>query len=221
MKKGFLKSVCSCIALAALSVTAGYSQEAYTKSFEKTYSNKNYLKLTHRNGPLEIRRSNDGQLKVMATISLRAKSEADANAVFSHFDFGTDELGDRLEISSSFETRRWQSNNGVIRIEFEDRTKVNDIKDLKIELIAFVPPLEVLKASNRYGLIKIDEGSAKDLFIQLYDGKLETQNILGELTLDMKYSKASIGDFVQVRICEADEDNLYGHINAGSVIPLA
>ena len=80
----------------------------------------------------------------------------------------------------------------------------------------YTPNLEKLKLSQKYGLINIVENTTENLFIKLYDGELETQDVIGDLNLEMKYSKAEIGDVEKGQVVLLDSKFYSGNI--GSLI---
>lgn len=170
-------------------------QEQFQEKYEKVFENKTGLKINHRNGPIEIIPSPDGKVRVTTEISMKAESSKDAQVVFDHFKLESEEVGSRCSVNTSVKIKRWQSNNDRIRIEFEDGQKVQNIRDLTIKMVVYVPKLKDLKVSNRYGDIKLSEDTYQDLNIQLYNGNLDIPEVLeGELVLELKYSKANIGD---------------------------
>ncbi len=188
----------------------GYSQaqQKFEKTFQEIFDDKNYIKVDHRNGPIEVLPSTDGKVTIKAILSLKARTPEDAQIVFDHFTIDTDELGDRSSVSTSFKTRKWQSNNGVVRIEFEDRQKVKDIRDLNIKMEIYTPKLRELHIANRYGDVKLAEETHDDLSVTLYSGNLEASDIKGNLELELKYSKANIGNFKDASL-ELYDSKLY------------
>ena len=187
-------------ALTVFGVGSLIAQERYEKTFKEVFENKNYVQINHRNGPIEILPASDGKVTITAEISVKAQSPEDAQTVFNHFIIEADGLGDRSTVNTSFKTKKWQSNNGNIRIEFEDGQRVKDIKDLTIKMLVYLPKLKELKLANRYGDIKIDEGTYQDLMVNLYNGTLEVEDIEGEFDLVLKYGKAKVGDMINSNI---------------------
>lgn len=185
------------ILLFLLSIVAGptIGQQAFSKKYEESFENVDFAKLKHRNGLLQIRKSDDGKLKVTATISLTAGSQTEADVVFDHFKLDSDQLGDRVSIETEFKTKKWNSNNGVANITFVDGARVKDIRDLKIDFVVYTPKLEELAVEHKYGPIKIEDDLAEELKLELYEGRLEAENVEGRFFLDMKYSKAVVGNF--------------------------
>ena len=186
------------------------AQQHYEKEFKEVFDNKDYLKINHRNGPIEILASEDDKLTIIVEISMKAESEGTAQVIFDQFNVESEDLGGRHAVSTSFKTRRWQSNNGNIRIEFEDGKKVKDIRDLNIKMVAYLPKLKELDIANRYGDIKIAQETYRDLGIELYNGNLEVEDVLdGEFELDLKYGKARVGDLADAEI-EIYDSKLFG-----------
>ena len=210
MKRNSTKRIFSLPGILLLAFLAGpftsAAQQTFSKKLEKVFKNVRMVKLAHRNGPVKIMKSRDKNFRITANISLKAESESDANIVFGHVELDADQLGDRLGLETKFATRNWNSNNGSIRIEFADGTKVRNISDLEIEVVVYSPELKELKVDHRYGSLQIAEGLTTNMGVKLYEGRLETADVRGQLDLDLKYSKASIGNFGSADIILYDSE---------------
>lgn len=171
------------------------AQEEQQKTINKSFSGKRKVTVTHRYGPLNVEKSNDGQVKFVATLSARTKDPGDMPLLEKQFDVEFTENGDQVQIKTVFDIENWNSRNEIISLKFKDGSKLNQVKDLKISFTLQVPDLEELKLENKYDEINIKEDIKTNLEVVLYDGRLQTANIDGQFTIDTKYSKGSIGNF--------------------------
>lgn len=173
----------------------GTAQEEQQKTISKAFSGKERVVITHRYGPLQVEKSTDGQVKLVASLSARTKEPGDMQLLENQFDLDINESGDLLEVTTKFDIENWNSRNDIISLKFKDGSRLKQVKDLKITFTLQIPDLQALKLANKYDEINILEDINTDLEIVLYDGRLKTANIQGTLTVDTKYSKGSIGNF--------------------------
>lgn len=173
----------------------GTAQEEQQKTINKAFSGKERVSITHRYGPLQVEKSTDGQVKLVATLSARTKEAGDMQLLEKQFDLEIIESGDLLEVKTKFDIENWNSRNDIISLKFKDGSRLKQVKNLKITFKLQIPNLQALKLANKYDEINILEDINTDLEIVLYDGRLKTANIQGTLTVDTKYSKGSIGNF--------------------------
>ena len=214
MRKLNVKLYCSYIwigVLYCLTIPGLHGQEEYSKSIDQSFANIEYLKVNHLNGDLIVRPSKDNQCHIMVKLSLVTNNEADANAVFNHYELESDENGNRLHLKSSFLTNEVNTVNGKTKITFKDGQTVRQIRDFSIEMILEIPPMEVLALANKYGSIQFQTTTLQNLSVELYDGELHAGNIEGQLDLQMKYSKGYLGNFGSANI-----DSYDSRIKAGN-----
>lgn len=182
--------------LATLMLPASLNaQVERTKTFKKNFSGKQLVEVSHRHGPLIVKKSTDGQLRIDAAVKVIAKDESDAEAVLKYFDVEVKETGNEVSIITDLSIKNWNNSNGRIDIRFDDGKKVNDLKDLDVKFILYVPQLKQLKVGNRYDDIEIEEGVQADVIVKLYSGRLKAGNLSGNLGIDAKYSKAKVGNY--------------------------
>ena len=186
--------------LCCMAVSALHSQEEYSKSFNKSFSDIEFLKVEHLNGDLIVRSSKDNQCRIIVNINLIANKEADANIVFNEYELESVENGNRLHLKSLFPTKEMNTVSGKTKITFKNGQTVRQIRDFSIEMTLEIPPMEVLALGNRYGSIQFQTNAQQNLSIELYDGELHAGNINGQLDLQMKYSKGYLGDFGSANI---------------------
>ena len=173
----------------------GTAQEEQQKTISKAFSGKQRVAITHRYGPLQVEKSTDGQVKLVATLSARTKEAGDMQLLEKQFDLEITDSGDLLEVKTQFDIENWNSRNDIISLKFKDGSRLKQVKNLKITFTLQIPDLQSLKLANKYDEINILEDINTDLEIVLYDGRLKTADILGALSMDTKYSKGTIGNF--------------------------
>jgi len=174
-------------------------QEEYTKDIKKTFQARSIVELTHQYGPVAIKRSSDGEVRYEAQLQLEASDGATAQKAFDQFalnaDVRGDASGDLLDLVTVFPVKDWNNRNGRIQVKFKDGTKLSNIKNLTIKATLYLPAVEELRVANKYESIEIVDPIDAALRIKLYSGRIEAREIMGDLELDMKYSKGEIGNF--------------------------
>ncbi len=169
-------------------------QDFFSKKFDKVLNGAPSVNFSHKNGPLTVLIAPDDKIKVEAEISFAAKNAADAEILFNRFRIVADQFQGQLNLLTNFDIKSWSSSNGKTQLVFNDGKKVENIKDLSIAVVLYLPEIDKLKLSQKYGAIALKGVSPKDLLIKLYDGKLEAETIEGNFYLEMKYSKADLKD---------------------------
>lgn len=197
--------------LLLLCCTTLLAQVERTKNINQSFSGKNIVEVTHKHGPIVVKKSTDGQVRLEAAISIKAKSEADAQLVLNHFSIDMNEAGNRLSLQTKLETKNWNTNNGRTKITFANGDKVEDIQNLKINYVLYIPKLEQLSLENKYEDIRIEDNLAANLVVKLYSGKLESKDIQGNLNLNLKYGKAFVGNIGDAEIDLYDSDVQFGN----------
>ena len=180
------------IAMIALVTSPVFGQEVFTKKFDEVFESTRLVTLDHKNGPLTVLPSKDGKIKLVAEISFIANNVEDSEILFDHFKIISDQYQDQLNLQTSFDIKSWSTSRGRTRLIFSNGKRVENIKDLSIKVELFLPEIDKLKLSQKYGPIVLGKVPAKDLFIKLYDGQLSAQEVRGKLNLVMKYSKAEL-----------------------------
>ena len=180
--------------LAVLFLIPNFSdaQTSRTKEFKKEYSGKSRVKVSHRGGPLIVKKSEDGKVRAHAKIMVAAKDEETIDAVLERFQLDDDRGGSTLDLNLRLKTKNWITVNGVIKLEFEDGMKVKGIKKIETEFTLWIPDLEALDLKNKYSEITVEPNIKGHLNVEMHSGKFYAQDVEGELHLDMKYSKAYV-----------------------------
>jgi hypothetical protein len=188
------------LALMIVLQVPGFAKEYKSKTISKTLDAKPNMYVLHKYGPLQIEGSTDGKVHFEATLTFDASSEADANKVFEHFDIRVGEAGNEIVLETDFDVRSWNQSFGTITLKFNDGDKVKNISKLKINMVVKIPKIEYLKLKNKYDKIKVFNSLDHDLEVELYEGQLNTKNVMGKLNLALKYSQADIGNFDQAKV---------------------
>lgn len=206
------------IALLCL-ITLGLSaQVERDKRIEKTFSGKEMVSMEHRYGPLTVMAASDGQVRLEASIAVKAKNEEDAQSVLDHFDISISESGKSLLLKTDFAVSNWSSTNNSTKLKFDDGKKVSDLKDLEIKAVLYVPKLQELTLKNKYDNIDIQDNLTTDLNVELHSGRVKAGNIGGKLQLDMKYSKGTFGNFEDAQLALYDCELEFG---SGATVSLS
>lgn len=192
-----------------------HAQKEQTKEFEEEYSGKTKLEIAHHRGPLTIKKSQDGKIKVYVKMTVSAKDESTIEALFNKFEIKDSGGGERLRLDLEFQTSSWVTINGVSKIKFSDGTTIKGLKDFKSEFTVWIPDLESLSLETKYDEINVEPDLAGDLAVKLHSGKLYAQNVKGNLSLEMKYGKAQLKNVGDAEIDLYDTDIELG--NAGKV----
>lgn len=201
-----MKNAFNILILCFLVANFSFAQGEQEKSINKSFSGKQQVSVTHRYGPLQVVKSGDGQVRMTATLSAQTKEAGDMALLEKQFDLEIVESANLLDIKTKFDIENWNSRNGIISLKFKDGLRLKQVKDLKISFLLEVPDLQQLSLANKYDEILIRENLSADLHVSLYDGRLQTANISGQLTIDTKYSKGSIGDFANGELKFYDSD---------------
>ncbi len=201
-----MKNAFNILILCLLVTSLAFGQEAQKKTITKVFSGKQRVSVTHRYGPLQVVKSGDGQLRFTAVLSARTKEPGDMELLEKQFDLEIIESTSILDIKTHFQIENWNSRNGIISLKFRDGSKLKQVKDLEIGFLLEVPDLEELSLANKYDEIIIKEDINADLNVNLYDGRLQTANLGGQLKLETKYSKGSIGNFTNGELNFYDSD---------------
>lgn len=174
----------------------GFAQIERTKKVDRSFSGKNEVVLTNRNGPIKVKKSSDGKVHIHSELVVKAKTEEAVDAVFAHYELEVNEQGEWLELNTSMgpNYQRVQTNR-IQWIKFGDGPKIKGVHDFSITTTLEVPgDLKSLKLENKYDDIRIEDELSGDLTVDLYSGKLSAKNVSGDLELKMKYSEARLGE---------------------------
>jgi len=208
-----MKSIYKIVGIAILLSTATFLQAQIekTKTFSGEFSDLSELVINHRRGPLNVRKSKDGKTRYEAKVSIQTKDEESAAMMLERMELKEDKFDKKMEVFTNFNIENWTTINGKTTIKFKDGTKVKGIKEVKIEMVVYVGKLEKLQLENKYDEINIHDDLATNLSIELHSGKLRCVNYSGEVSMEMKYSKADLGNMVDLKMDIYDSDIVMGN----------
>jgi hypothetical protein len=189
------------------------AQVERSKTVKKDFTGVKELQVSHRYGPLMVKKSTDGKVKMDAVLTVKAKKEEDVEIVLEHFDIKINQSGDRLMLETNFSVENWNTRNGITGIRFEDGEKVKNLKDIDVRFVLSVPSLKKLNLGNKYDDIEIEEGIQANVFIKQYSGRIKAGNIKGDLSMDAKYTKARFGNFKNGKLELYDCEMVFGSGN--------
>ena len=194
------------------------AQVTRNKRVNKSFSAKKVVSMDHRYGPLIVRAATDGQVRIEAEITVKAQKEEDAQLVLDEFDIAANESGSTLNLVTDFDVSSWEQNNSRIKLKFKKGKKVTNLKEVKIDIVLYVPALEELRLKNKYDNIEVKDNLAGDLALELYSGRFEVGNVGGALEMKLKYSKGKMGNFVNANLDLYDSEVEFGNGSAVSLV---
>jgi len=187
-----------------------------TKTYSGEYEQLQKLVINHRRGTLNVHQSTDGKFRFEATILIKAKDEAAAQMMIDRFKLTEEVFDNELEVSSNFDITNWSTINGKTKIKFKDGTKISGIREVEVNMVAYVPEMESLKLKNRYDEIKIHDDIGGNILVDLHSGKLRCVDMKNtNLNLKLKYSKAFLKNIADSKMDIYDSDIEMG--NAGKI----
>lgn len=198
-----------CLLLISTQLTFG--QGTPIKTVEESYDAKENISITHRYGPLRVLPATNNKVALTVKLYGEAKDQEDLETLKRYFKCEMSESSSELEVITHFKVRNWNSNNGNIKLELEDGTRIRNLRNLKIEATVYVPSSSRLKVSNKYDEIQIESGTKNDLAINIYSGRINVGDISGQLALEAKYSKGKIGNFQDAELKIYDSDLQFGN----------
>ena len=151
------------------------------------------VQISHQKGALHVKKSLTNKVEVRLYVSVSGKREADAVALLDMIKIEHNRNGkSHIEISTKTNAINWSKKDGVSTVEIKGGSKLRGIEEIQVDMEVSVPEGVNLKLMNKYNNITLEEIKA-DVEIKNYNGNIETQNIDGDLKLDLKYGIATIG----------------------------
>ncbi|PHN04155.1 hypothetical protein CRP01_23450 [Flavilitoribacter nigricans DSM 23189 = NBRC 102662] len=194
------------LAVAVMSLTPLFGQGNPIKTIEESYAAKANVRISHRYGPLKVVPATNGKVGVSVKLFGEASDQEDLETLKRYFKCELTESSNDLEVVTHLKVRNWNNRNGVTRLELEDGTRINNLRNLKIEATVSVPASSKLFVSNKYDEILIESGVKNNLAIDIYSGRINVGNVGGSLALKAKYSKGKLGNFEDADLEIYDSD---------------
>jgi len=184
------------------------------------------LNLENKYGTVSLETWDRPEMEVHLTIKVKASSESKAEEIFDMIDVSMSSDDDEVEIATVFDT---DYNDGgwwdkLFGDSYEGKYEVNyDVK---------LPSHSRLMLTNKYGHIHIkDDMIGKATIVNKY-GNIYTQNIAGDVRIDLGYGDAKLGavqgldlevKYSKVYVAEANDAKMltkYSSIKAGQLSSL-
>jgi hypothetical protein len=194
------------------SAGALFAQTEKKRTIEKIFDGKTALWAEHQYGDLILKRGTGGQIKAVLTITGASKNEAELTQFLDEFELlGTEAPDNKVDIKTSGQIKNWKTLNGRSTIKFCDGQSYSGIQKFNMTLEIFVPKLRYATLENKYAAIKAEDGTAENLEIKLYDGAITAPGNFENLSLDIKYSKGTIGNYTNCNAQMYDSDVRMGN----------
>ncbi len=187
-----------------------------TKTYEKTFTTNESteINLHNRRGNIRIVQIDGSEAKLEVNLTVRGDNATEIQKVFDHFTLDIKNSGNIIDVRSDDQIKSWSQINTLFhnsnKIKFEDRTIANDIEELEVDMVLYIPKIAKLSTDNKYHDVSFSD-LACDLSVSLYSGKLKGDNIDGNLNLELKYGSVNIGAFK-----DGDIDIYDSKYNSGS-----
>lgn len=197
MKKELMKNLCRIICMVGL-ILVHFNLSAQiekVKTIDESFAVQKgaLVQISHQKGDLHVKKSLTNKVEVRLYVSVSGKREADAVALLDMIEIEHNGNGkSHIEISTKTNAINWSKRDGVSTVEIKGGRKLRGIEEIQVDMEVSVPEGVNLKLMNKYNDITLEEIKA-DVEIKNYNGNVETQNIDGDLKLDLKYGNATIG----------------------------
>ncbi len=184
------------------------------KVYSEAFSRIREAQVNHRYGDLLVIPATDGQLRYEATLSLEGEA-GEAQKVFNHFQVEKKATGDGIVLISTFGGfSQKKTITGKSIITFADGVRVKDIRNLKVKMILYVPPLQTLRLENKYADMELAAGvNPEQLRVRIDNGKLRSADLTSKLELEIKYGEAEIKSLVDAELEVYDSELEIGSAN--------
>jgi hypothetical protein len=163
------------------------------------------IDLSNMSADLKINTTNENTVSIKTDIKVEGKSKEDVDKVIKAIENFKFELsGNTLEIDTRF--YKSMMNTGFkSTMTLLDGEKA-DIKEFEVRHELYIPKTAVLKLDNKYSDVEIQDLDGEADF-SLYSTTINAGNFgAGKTKLDMKYSKAYMGNFKNVDFNLYDSD---------------
>ncbi len=197
MKKELMKNLCRTICMVGL-ILVHFNLSAQiekVKTIDKSFAVQKgaLIQISHQKGDLYVKKSMTNKVEARLYVSVTGNREADAVALLDMIDIENNgNSKSRLELSTKTNAVNWSKINGVSTVEIKGGSKLRGIEEMQVDMEVSVPEGVSLRLMNKYNNISLGEIKA-DVEIKNYNGNVETQDIDGDLKLDLKYGNATLG----------------------------
>jgi len=198
MKKELMKNLCRSFCIVGLLLVHFNlsAQIEKTKTIDESFVVQKgaLVQISHQKGALHVKKSLTNKVETRLYVSVVGNREQDAEQMLNTITIEHQENGrSSLEISTKTNTTNWNKINGVSTVSLKGGSKLKGIEEVLIDMEVAVPEGVSLQLVNKYHNITLEEIKA-DVEIKNYNGNVETQDIEGDLKLELKYGDATIGN---------------------------
>lgn len=198
MKKELMKNLCRVICMVGLILVHFnlFAQIEKAKTIDESFAVQKgaLVQISHQKGAMHVKKSMTNKVEVRLYVLVVGDREEDVEEMLNTINIQHYENGrSQLEITTKTNTTNWVKVNGVSTVKLSSGTKLKGIQEIQVDMEVSVPEGVNLKLMNKYNDITLAEIKA-DVEITNYNGNIETQNIEGDLKMDLKYGNATIGN---------------------------
>lgn len=193
-----------------------------TKTFGKFFevTEATIVDLEHHNGDIEIFQTDEIKGKVEVELIVRGDVKEDLQMILDKYELSIRTSGNTQRISSDTNiksryvvTTGWLFTKTKRGIEFDDGDEINSkVDDIICRMTVYIPKVKLLKVENKHNDIVLDHLDS-DVELTLFDGNLESQDLTGSMTLNMKHGNADLGDFENGNFDIFDSTIKTGNVN--------
>ncbi len=196
MKVNIFNNPFSLVLLAFLLSPAWIKGQSFNKTIQQSFSGKTSVAFKQSRGPLLVKPATNGQVSFITELRVEAPSQEIADQLFSKFKAEVNESNNKVEIEQQLCCiKNWSQNNGVATITFKDGTKMENIRNYSVVTTLYLPEIDQLSLSNKFESIIVDpQVRIRDLKVKLNSADLEAHDIQGNLSLGVKFGRASMGN---------------------------
>ena len=218
MKKELMKNLCRIICMVGL-ILVHFNLSAQiekTKTIDESFAVQKgaLVQISHQKGAMHVKKSMTNKVEIRLYVSVVGNRENDAEEMLNTITIEHNENGrSLLEISTKTNTTNWTKINGISTVKLKSGTKLKGIEEMEIDMEVSVPEGVNLKLMNKYDDITLEEIAA-NVEITNYNGNIETQNIKGDLKLDLKYGNATIGSVEDADLVIYESNLVIGNCNS-------
>ncbi len=162
------------------------------------------LSIQHERGLLEVIYYDGEKAKLETNLKVKGDDEEDLETLLSKYEISIETEGSEIIVHSSFNISSWSENNVLFyrwfKMKFDDGTQINSkVRIVESKLKLWIPNIEKLTLKNNHNNI-VTSDLPFSLEAKVFSGDIKTGDIDGDLTLNLKYGDAILGDMKDAEI---------------------
>ncbi len=218
MKKELMKNLCKIICMVGL-ILVHFNLSAQiekTKTIDESFVVQKgaLIQISHQKGAMHVKKSMTNKVEVRLYVLVEGSKAEDAEKMLNTINIEHSGNGkSQLEITTKTNATNWTKINGVSTVKLNTGTKLKGIQEMQVDMEVSVPEGVNLKLMNKYDNITLEEIEA-NVEISNYNGNIETQDIKGDLKLDLKYGNATIGSVKDADLVIYESKLVIGNCNS-------